>query len=265
MLRTHASVLRNVTRVRSFQSNIGRGFTSSHVSRSSFNSSIWKIGSSFQPFSNVEGKSFVGSMISPVEQRINKYFINPLNLNRFTTPKDDSESSKENKHEKIDENEKKSNEDPSEDPKNTGHVKLLVGYGLISLFTASYFLYSAMQTKKDFTWDDLKSEIDKENVAKITMIKDGNRAHIKFHNNDPPRVLGIPNEKRFIEKLESFQSDLGIPSIRFVPITHQTEGFVGDLISVLMPIALLGLLLLIFNRRTGSSGGGMDVSINIIL
>ena len=73
----------------------------------------------------------------------------------------------------------------------------------------------------------------------------------------PPEALGISNEKRFTDKIEGFQFDLGIPPTDQIPIIHESSSFFITLLAALIPMAIMGILLLTLRGGASSGMGGV--------
>ena len=194
--------------------------------------------------------------ISPPTSSLRVIGLPPSLLQRFTSPEDSTEKKHEESKKEGKKEDNKSTPEPPEEPEGPSpkYSYMIVGYGLLSCITAGYFLYATVTgTSNAFNWNNLKKEILDENVSNVTM--SGHEAFVFFHDGETPKKIGFPNEKRFIEKLEGFQTDLGISPVDYVPIIHQSDGFFFPLVMTLLPLTLMGIILLAFNRRAGSGGG----------
>ena len=143
-------------------------------------------------------------------------------------------------------------------PKET--VYAILAYGVISFATAVYVLWRLVSNAggETFNWDQLKEDLAAGKVKSFIVSQGGHSAIVLYHGGSP-KTLGIPNEKRFVERLEEFQMDMGISSTDYVPVTYNTSSFLGSLVSTLLPITLMGVIFLALGRRGGAGSGGMGV------
>eukprot|EP00339_Tiarina_fusa_P012858 CAMPEP_0117050390 /NCGR_PEP_ID=MMETSP0472-20121206/34788_1 /TAXON_ID=693140 ORGANISM="Tiarina fusus, Strain LIS" /NCGR_SAMPLE_ID=MMETSP0472 /ASSEMBLY_ACC=CAM_ASM_000603 /LENGTH=732 /DNA_ID=CAMNT_0004764147 /DNA_START=67 /DNA_END=2265 /DNA_ORIENTATION=- len=136
----------------------------------------------------------------------------------------------------------------------TGFYALLILTGLGGAVIIRK-LFAGNGTANIATWDDFKRHLTERNIESITISDDGHTATAKILNGTTS-VLEIPDEDRFIEKLEGFQLDNGIGVLDFVPVLHTTPGFFGPLILTLLPFVIFSALLIAVRSRMGAAGGG---------
>lgn len=104
-------------------------------------------------------------------------------------------------------------------------------------------------------WDELKKLIAERSVVSIQISNDGRTARVKTSSGY--KIIHIPNEDRFVEKLEGFQADFGIPVLDYVPILHRPPDFFISLVgSVFTLLLITGAVVYVRGKFAGGMGGG---------
>ena len=129
---------------------------------------------------------------------------------------------------------------------------------LLAIPVGGMLLYKMIRDKtraEPATWEDLKKHIVGQEVKSITVMPDGHAVTVKLKEGSK-MTLEIADEERFVEKLEGFQSDCGIPVLEYVPLLHVETGFVMPLIATLLPFLAFSAVLILVRSRMGGAGGG---------
>lgn len=185
---------------------------------------------------------------------------------------DDNKSEEKDKKDKKDKKDNKKENDGKKGDENVNKITITPAmawaYGsMLILFPVLTLLLirKLNDSIKDeaITWQDLKKDIIDMRVERIIVNESGHSAFICYRSGEK-KLLDIPDEERFIERLEGFQSDSGFAVIDYIPIIHKTPGFLGPLITTLLPFAVFAAIFLFIRGRIGKIGGGSGVSLIFI-
>jgi len=147
--------------------------------------------------------------------------------------------------------------DPNKNSNKNGVSWLfLVNLGILTVLTV--YLSKKLLPSYKFTWMDFKNHVIHHNVDSVTVENSGHIAVVELINPGEGarfRTLAIPQEKRFVEKLEGLQQDLGIDNLNFIPILHRSQSFFADLLVTIVPFVLITMLFVLPRGKSGSSSG----------
>jgi AFG3 family protein len=154
---------------------------------------------------------------------------------------------------------------PPGDNNNNFDPKQLIILG--SSFALYYYLSNGSNTSREITWQEFRNAfLDKGLVDKLVVVNRGT-VRVQLHSNATgtmyPSAGGgeyqftIGSVEAFERKLDDAQKELGIPSHERIPVSYKEEiSYVGTLVSMFAPTALVVGFLWWMSRRTGGAGGG---------
>lgn len=166
---------------------------------------------------------------------------------------------------------------PSSTNKGAGGSPPIFAMDTNSIVIASVVLYLLYQNfnpgenSKEITWQEFRTTfLDKGLVEKITILN-GTMAKVSLHREavaamypDSPSVqpnffyyFTIGSVEGFERKMDDAQYELGIPSAERIPVAFSTQfSWFGTLLSFTPSLLILGSLVYLTRRATGSSSGG---------